>query len=64
MNNNDNKTYRLNILDFELYVMDLTEKCQTTEDFELLAEQLHESVEMAIQEMCMDAGIEDYAPSY
>lgn len=55
---------RTEILQFELYVMDLAEKCNTTDDYEELAEQLHESVETAIQEMCMDNGIDDYSPSY
>ena len=49
---------------FELAVMDLAESCKTAEDYERLAEQLHESIENAIQDMCMDNGIEDYEPSY
>ena len=55
---------RTEIFQFELYVMDLAEKCKTAEDYEELAQQLHESVETAIQDMCMDNGIEDYDPSY
>lgn len=51
-------------LNFEMYVMDLAEVCETAKDYERLAEQLHESVEKAIQEMCLDYGIEDYEPSY
>lgn len=55
-----------NMLQFELYVMDLValEKCVTAADYERIAEQLHESVENAIQDMCMDEGIDDYSPSY
>ena len=55
---------RTEVLNFELYVMDLAEKCKTAEEYEELAETLHESVETAIQDMCMDNGIEDYDPSY
>ena len=51
---------------FELYVMDLAvgEKCETAEDYESLAKDLHELVENAIQEMCMDNDIDDYSPSF
>jgi len=55
---------RTEILQFEIYVMDLAEKCKTKEDFEWLAEQLHESIETAIQDSCEDLGIDDYEPSY
>lgn len=57
---------RDNVLNFELHVMDLVEqaKCVTAADYERIAEQLHESVENAIQDMCFDAGIDDYSPSY
>lgn len=53
-------------LQFELYVMDLVDqaKCVTAADYERIAEQLHDSVETAIQDMCFDAGIDDYSPSY
>ena len=51
-------------LSFEIYVMDLAENCKTAEDYMLLAESLHESVESAIMELCTDNGIEDYEPSY
>lgn len=53
-------------LDFEILVMDLCEEsqCKTAEDYEKLSELLHESVELAIQDMCMDNGIEDYDPLY
>lgn len=51
---------------FELLVMDLAEGegCKTAKDYEEFAEELHESVENAIQDMCMDYGIDDYEPSY
>lgn len=49
---------------FELYVMDLASECQTKEEYERLSAELHEAVENAIQDMCMDFGIEDYEPSY
>lgn len=54
------------MLQFELYVMDLAEqaKCVTAADYERIAEQLHESVENAIQDMCLDDGIDDYSPLY
>ncbi len=57
---------RDNELHFELYVMDLVdqEKCVTAADYERIAEQLHDSIETAIQDMCFDAGIDDYSPSY
>ncbi|MBR3320584.1 MAG: hypothetical protein IKG04_01370 [Exiguobacterium sp.] len=57
---------RDDVLHFELYVMDLVEraKCVTASDYERIAEQLHESVETAIQDMCIDNGIDDYSPSY
>lgn len=53
-------------LSFEIYVMDLCESkgCKTAEDYERMSEQLHESVENAIQDMCMDNGIENYEPCY
>ena len=38
-------------LEFEIYVMDLTEHCKTTEDYERLAMELHESIENAIQDV-------------
>lgn len=52
--------------EFELYVMGLAESdgCKTASDFEKLAEELHESVENAIQDMCFDLGIDDYFPEY
>ncbi len=60
---NMNNTDRLN---FELLVMDLCDKeeCKTAEDYTRLAETLHESIEIAIQDMCMDNGIENYDPLY
>lgn len=51
-------------IDFELYVMDLAEECKTADDYRELAEELHEAVESAIMDMCMDNGIEDYEPAY
>lgn len=51
-------------IDFELYVMDLAEGCKTASDCESLAKELHESVENAILDICLDNGIEDYEPSY
>lgn len=53
-------------LSIELLVMDLAEEagCKTAKDYEEFAEELHESVENAIQDMCMDYGVEDYMPSY
>lgn len=49
---------------FELYVMDLAENCKTAMDYESLAYELHESVENAIQDICMDSGIDDYSPCF
>ena len=53
-------------LEFELYVMDLAieEKCETAKDYEDLAQDLHEHVEIAIQDLCWDNDIDDYDPSY
>lgn len=51
-------------LSFEIYVMDLAEHCKTKEDYETLSNELHMSIENAIEDMCMDNGIEDYEPSY
>lgn len=51
-------------LNFELYVMDLAEDCMTATDFENLSNELHESIENALQDMCMDNNITDYSPSY
>lgn len=55
-----------NRMSFELYVMDLAEQqgCKTARDYMRFAEELHEAVENAVQDMCMDYGIEDYEPSY
>ena len=57
---------REDIVHFELYVMELVEKekCVTAKDYEKIAEELHESVETDIQDMCYDDGIDDYSPSY
>lgn len=55
---------RTQTMEFELYVMDLAEKCKTAEDYRDLAIDLHESVENAIQDLCVDNGIEDYEPAY
>lgn len=57
---------RAEILNFELMIMDLVEaeKCTTASDYENIAELLHESVENAIQDMCMDEGIDDYDPQF
>lgn len=53
-------------LSFEIYVMDLCESegCKTAKDYERMSERLHESIENAIQDMCMDNGIENYEPCY
>jgi hypothetical protein len=51
-------------LSFEIYVMDLAERCKTKNDYERLANELHQSIENALEDMCMDNGIEDYEPSY
>lgn len=55
-----------NGLNFEIYVMDLCddEGCKTARDYERVSEELHERIENAIQDMCMDNGIEDYEPCY
>lgn len=57
---------RNQLLSFELYVMDLCESqsCKTAEDYENLSDKLHEAIETAIQEMCIDNDIDDYEPSY
>lgn len=55
---------RNQIMEFELYVMDLAGECKTAEGYEKLAEKLHQSLELAIQDLCLDNGIEDYDPSY
>lgn len=54
------------ILDFELLVMDLCdeEECKTAEDYSRLADSLHQSIENAICDMCMDNNIENYDPLY
>lgn len=54
------------IFRFELMIMDLAEeeKCSTASDYEEFAELIHESVENAIQDMCMDDGIDDYEPQF
>ena len=49
---------------FELNVMELAESCKSRSDYEYLADQLHQSVENAIMDMCLDNGIDDYEPSY
>ena len=49
---------------FELYVMDFAENCKTVADYESLSRELHESVENAIQDLCMDGGIDDYSPCF
>lgn len=53
-------------LNFEIYVMDLAEeeKCKTGEDFRELSEELHEFIENALQDMCMDLGVQDYDTPY
>ena len=55
-----------NWLNFELYIMDIVieEKCKTAEDYENIAKEIHEHVENAIIDLCMDNDIEDYSPSY
>lgn len=55
---------RSETIQFEIYIMDIAERCKTKKDFERLAEQLHDSVEIAIQDSCHDLGIDDYEPSY
>lgn len=55
---------RNQMMEFELYVTDLAENCKTADDYRELAEELHEAVESAIQDLCMDNGIEDYEPAY
>ena len=57
---------RNELLAFEIYIMDLCESqgCKVAEDYEKLAEQLHEAIELAIQDACLDEGIDDYEPSY
>lgn len=45
-------------IDFELYVMDLAKGLQTASDCESLAKELHESVENAILDICLDNGID------
>ena len=55
---------RVDLLNFEIYVMDLCEECKTAKDYEKLSMALHDSVENAIQDMCMDNEIEDYEPCY
>ena len=54
------------ILRFELMIMDMValERCSTASDYEKMAKSLHESVENAIQDMCMDEGIDDYDPQF
>lgn len=53
-------------LNFEILIMDLCEEeeCKTAEDYTRLAGQLHESIEISIQEMCKDNNIENYDPLY
>lgn len=53
-------------LSFEIYIMDLCEHegCKTAKDYENLAQELHEAIENAIQDVCLDEGIDAYEPSY
>ena len=53
-------------LSFEIYIMDLCEYagCKTAEDYETFSQKLHDSIETAIQDVCLDEGIDDYNPSY
>ena len=57
---------RAEILRFEVMVIDLVdaEKCTTASDYEKMAKSLHESVENAIMDLCMDEGIDDYEPQF
>lgn len=55
---------RSDMLSFEIYVMDLAKECKTKKDYERLAEELHESIEVAIQDVYNENGIDDYMPSY
>lgn len=50
--------------DFEILVMELAGDCKTADDYRDISKQLHDCIENAIQEMCMDAGIDDYEPPY
>ena len=45
-------------INFEIFVMDHCEGAKTTEDLEELAEDLHERIELAIQDYAMDEGID------
>lgn len=53
-------------LDLELYIYELIEdeKCETVEQFEKFSDILHEVVEDAFFDYCMDNSIEDYTPRY
>lgn len=54
-------------LDFEIYVMELCEKLKpkTTWELERLSDNLHQSIEVAINDYIEDAEIEcEYEPQY
>ena len=55
---------RQELTSFEILIMELVSDCKTADDFRNVSEQLHDSIEAAIQEMCLDAGIDDYEPPY
>lgn len=53
-------------LDLELYIYELIEdeKCETVKELEIFSDTLHQIVENAFFDYCMDNNIEDYSPSY
>ena len=53
-------------LELSIYVYELIEdeKCETVEQLEIFSDTLHQIVENAFYEYCMDNNIEDYSPPY
>ena len=53
-------------IEFELVVMDFAEahEVKTKDDLEQLSAELHEHLEIAMQDYAMDYEIEDYDPQY
>jgi len=56
----------MNWLEFELMIMDMVEDLSTkdAEKIRDFADNLHQHMELAIEDWCYDNGIEDYNPVY
>lgn len=57
-------------LRFELLIMDIVEeyhrkkKITTAEEFAEFSDELHQHLELAVEDYCMDNKIDDYVPVY